>query len=302
MSLRKREEHSYHGFALQVEKAGRAYLPTLPENDLQLNLLDVFQKGLRDRNVAAELRFLPITTLAEALDCINRGILPDGDAPPPTKRKRLSQREAAVVSEQQQIVEPNIRIQVAQPENQQTPNLRTQNYQQPSSTNITHRAVIGTDSTRIVERDDLVENDGTEGIGIFDRRISSRDNKAGMTATRAEKHILWPSVLTSQRCRELCSDLSLTHRPIITKRRWLGTYNPNRQNVPVPPPSKLQSQHATQQAGVPFVPQTDTGKRPLAVAESAAVAATCTGCTRYIHNRVAGLPTWAPPDGTNVNR
>jgi len=27
-----------------------------------------------------------------------------------------------------------------------------------------------------------------------------------------------------------------------------------------------------------------------------------TGCTRYIHNRVAGLPTWAPPDGTNVNR
>ena len=28
----------------------------------------------------------------------------------------------------------------------------------------------------------------------------------------------------------------------------------------------------------------------------------CTGCKRYIHNRVAGLPTWAPPDGTNVNR
>ena len=135
MSLRQREEQSYHEFALQVEKAGRAYLPTLPENDLQLNLLDVFQKGLRDRNVAAELRFLPITTLAEALDCINRGILPDGDAPPPTKRKRLSQREAAVVSEQQQqIVEPNTRFQVAQPERQQIPNLRTQNYQQPSST------------------------------------------------------------------------------------------------------------------------------------------------------------------------
>jgi len=55
---------------------------------------------------------------------------------------------------------------------------------------ITHRAVIETDLTRLVEGDDLMEKDGPEDKEIFDRRINSRDNKAGITATRAEKHIL----------------------------------------------------------------------------------------------------------------
>jgi len=55
---------------------------------------------------------------------------------------------------------------------------------------ITHRAVIETDLTRLVEGDDLVEKDGPDNKGIFDRRINSTDNRAGVTATRAEKHIL----------------------------------------------------------------------------------------------------------------
>ena len=64
MSLRQKEEQTNQEFALQVEKAGRAYLPSLPEPDLQLNLLEVFQKGLRDRSVAAEICFLPIKTFS----------------------------------------------------------------------------------------------------------------------------------------------------------------------------------------------------------------------------------------------
>ena len=54
-----------------------------------------------------------------------------------------------------------------------------------------------------------------------------------------------------------------------------------------------------------WVPK-DVGLTTSSVAECSTVAIEiaplCTECTRYIHNRVAGLPTWAPPNGNNVNR
>jgi len=258
MSLRQREEQSYHEFALQVEKAGRAYLPTLPENDLQLNLLDVFQKGLRDRNVAAELRFLPIATLAEALDCINRGILPDGDAPPPTKRVRLSQPEATEVSEQpQQVVEPNTRIRVAQTGSPQTPNLRNQTYQQPGSTD-------DYSQSRYRNRFNTTRGRGRphgerwpRGQRNF-RQENQQQRQQGRNNCYAcgEAHFVaqCPYVSAVQRTMQRAPP----NAPPNYYQTAMAWYNPNGQNAPVPPPPNPPCQNAPQQAGVPFVPQATT--------------------------------------------
>ena len=71
LTLRQQPGQTIKDFAQTIEEKARAFMLHSPEADIQASMLDVFRTGLMDQESAKILSLVPLTTMDEAVICLN---------------------------------------------------------------------------------------------------------------------------------------------------------------------------------------------------------------------------------------